>query len=323
MNRYGLLGLMGAGAGALAAPEDAEAKARKNLAQIIANAIRNGDQRRFFAGTLEPQAFKDLTNIHFGGDESLSPIKVFLNGHVDSRTFGGPESYLSPEMVGQYWEDLLNGKAVRGARNFPENVRSAGRGKKRGELAIFGQTVDGYTIPFAPLKISKSRWHGKMEPVYEGKTIIETPKGTLHAHLKNTNWAEEVRPNPHLSCSPEQGRGGNYPQLDRLSAVTGSPLLIPLSSSDASVNRQPSNPYLTDGIEPDPSIDPISAIFWGAGLGGGLAKGAASKLLGYAGDLIGGGILDAFETGADAPQEGEPFDDTYGDGILWHMGLKN
>ena len=58
-------------------------------------------------------------------------------------------------------------------------------------------------------------------------------------------------------------------------------------------------------------------------MAGGLAKGAASKLLGYAGDLVGGGILDGFLTGDGAPQENKPLNDPYGDGIIWHLGLKN
>ena len=320
MNRYGLLGLMGAGAGALAASEDAEAGVYPWMRRsILENYHRHLYKPRwgkdpvlsgYFEDPIYKQVQKYFPDVENKAYMSQHPLEMRLSKHK-----------WRPNKTINKAQELLNDPNAQIVKNY--NVAG-----KNSEYVLL--------LPYAdrPIMAPLVRNHNGGGLVF--KTVMEPSQSMLERFgygveggkpliLRNRSNARTLLPGPPNSqLEPDISDVTPYAAGAFLPA-TGSEVNRPGYENPYLKASRPVNrdPYLKDAIERDPLIDPIGAIFWGAGLGGGLAKGAASKLLGYAGDLIGGGILDAFETGADAPQEGEPFDDTYGDGILWHMGLKN
>ena len=305
----GILGLMGAGASALA-PDEAEAAmlpgARKALLKVIGSkgVTRKPDGRVLLAepkrprqevGFLEPKVWAQAQQYYPGANN-----RVFSNAHEIGKRWNRYKQ--KPRETLDQLQTALDDGTAKIVPNFAGDALSA----PYGILA-----KDAYGDVFAPLSMRNNDLYIK--------TVLR-PNATQLKALRGGGGSVPSSP-VSVGLIPEalafQTTSGAQPSP--FSAVT--PQENPYLQQQAKpVNH---DPYLKDAIERDPLIDPIGAIFWGAGLGGGLAKGAASKILGYAGDLVGGGILDGFLSGDGAPQKGDPLDDTYGDGILWHLGLNN
>ena len=304
----GILGMMAAGASALA-PDDAEAAmipgARKALLKIIGQkgVKRKPDGRVLMAepkrpsvevGYWEPRMLKEAQKAYPDANN-----RIFTNAHDLGKRFNQLQQ-LPRETLDQL-QALLDAKRGMLVRNYS----TAPHASPYGMLARDSQ---GYI--FSPLSVRHGDFYldGVMRPT-AGQ--LKAMRGGWRV---KPSYPGQARPNPGAPSTKTTSGAQLFP----LSAVT--PQENPyLQQQPRPVNQ---DPYLKDAIERDPIIDPISAIFWGGGLGG-LAKGAASKGIGYASDLFGGGILDGFLSGDGAQQENKPFNDTYDEGMLWHLGLKN
>lgn len=99
----------------LKAKEAEAAPAVKGFAKKYDKAVRDGDKRMMFAGTLDDEVYKAATK----KDPSVKQNKVFVGPHGGEARLATGE--MTPEEVGRHIENLLNSGETKVLPNFPSN----------------------------------------------------------------------------------------------------------------------------------------------------------------------------------------------------------